>query len=50
MRNTTTLIAPSPDRVAPDKDGPPPTDADVEDAFRSIIRWIGEGPRSRRAA
>ncbi|WP_158818262.1 GTP cyclohydrolase I FolE [Methylocapsa sp. S129] len=44
MRNTTKLVAPSSDRLVPDKADSSPTDAEAEDAFRSIIRWIGEDP------
>ena len=36
-----------PDSASPlrsDSDGPLPTDLEVEDAFRAIIRWIGEDP------
>jgi GTP cyclohydrolase I len=36
-----------PDSASPllsDRDGPLPTDLEVEDAFRSILRWIGEDP------
>jgi GTP cyclohydrolase IA len=44
MRNATTLIAGSPNSVATGQEAPSPTDAEVEAAFRSIIRWIGEDP------
>jgi GTP cyclohydrolase IA len=44
MRNATTLIAPSAKLRAPGADAAAPTDAEAEDAFRSIIRWIGEDP------
>jgi GTP cyclohydrolase IA len=44
MRNTTTLVAGSPNNSAPGQEAPSPTDAEVENAFRSIIRWIGEDP------
>ena len=39
MDDTTALFAHSTSRLAPN-----PSDAEVEDAFRSIIRWIGEDP------
>src|SRR6202789_1163461 len=44
MRNATTLIAPSAKLRAPGNEAAAPTDAEAEDAFRSIIRWIGEDP------
>lgn len=33
-----------PGEVAPATDDAPPTEAQAEEAFRSIIRWIGEDP------
>ena len=44
MRNSTTLTSPSSARLAPDEEKPALTDAGAEDAFRSILRWIGEDP------
>jgi GTP cyclohydrolase IA len=44
MRNSTTLTGPSSARLAPDQEKPALTDAGAEDAFRSILRWIGEDP------
>jgi GTP cyclohydrolase IA len=44
MRNSTTLTSPSSARLAPDDEKPALNDAGAEDAFRSILRWIGEDP------
>jgi GTP cyclohydrolase IA len=40
----TMLVTRFPGQLAPGHDDPTPTDAQAEDAFRSIIRWIGEDP------
>jgi GTP cyclohydrolase I len=44
MANTTKLVAPASDGAAAEAQDLPPSDAAAEDAFRSIIRWIGEDP------
>src|SRR5476651_1464796 len=44
MRNANSLVDGSSDTIATGQKAGAPTDADVEDAFRSIIRWIGEDP------
>jgi GTP cyclohydrolase I len=40
----TRLGAASAGRLAASREEAPPTDLEVEDAFRSILRWIGEDP------
>jgi GTP cyclohydrolase I len=44
MRDATTLVVPSAVRLGAGPQEPPPTDAEAEHAFRSILRWIGEDP------
>jgi GTP cyclohydrolase IA len=44
MDDTTRLMVQSAAELASGPADPPPTDVEVEDAFRSIIRWIGEDP------
>jgi GTP cyclohydrolase I len=41
---TTMLVTRFPGPLAPGDDDSTPTDGQAEDAFRSIIRWIGEDP------
>ena len=44
MRNSTTLTDASSARLSSGEEKPVLTDAEAEDAFRSILRWIGEDP------
>ncbi len=44
MANSTKLVAKSAEDLAKRGEEPQPTDAAAEDAFRSILRWIGEDP------
>ena len=44
MDVSTTLIPQSAEDFAPRSKEAPPTDAGAEEAFRSILRWIGEDP------
>jgi GTP cyclohydrolase I len=44
MRDATTLD-PSSNGLTPSEKDLTPTDTEAEDAFRSILRWIGEDPR-----
>jgi GTP cyclohydrolase IA len=44
MANSTKLIAKSAENLAKRGDEAQPSDAAAEEAFRSIIRWIGEDP------
>ena len=44
MRDASTLVSPSSVLLDAGPKEPPPTDAQAEEAFRSIIRWIGEDP------
>jgi GTP cyclohydrolase I len=44
MDASTSLISQSKEDFAPRPKEAPPTDAGAEEAFRSILRWIGEDP------
>jgi GTP cyclohydrolase IA len=44
MRDAT-MLDPSSNGLTPSEKDPAPTDTEAEDAFRSILRWIGEDPR-----
>jgi GTP cyclohydrolase I len=44
MANGTKIVAQSSSRAAARRETAPPDTAQAEDAFRSIIRWIGEDP------
>jgi GTP cyclohydrolase I len=44
MRDAT-MLDPSSNGLTPSETDPAPTDTEAEDAFRSILRWIGEDPR-----
>src|ERR1700742_3987986 len=44
MANTSKLVARSSERLVKSDDQARPSDATAEEAFRSIIRWIGEDP------
>jgi GTP cyclohydrolase IA len=45
MRDTSILISEPSPKLAGDSQGPAPSDAEAEAAFRSILRWIGEDPQ-----